>query len=586
MARVKLEEAKTLWERWQAIADKTPEKEAIVHWTAGEEPFRWNYGDLVETANKFSLALKKNGIKRGEVCAIILKHNPMFYPLYMGISGAGALPAVLAYPNPRLHPDKFRQGLLGMSQRSGLDRVLTQKDLEGIIRPFIEMKESTVDELMFPLEWDLDNVSDVTIKDLEVVRNKIQATDAMLLQHSSGTTGLQKPVVLSHKAILDHVAQYGEALKIDENDIVVSWLPLYHDMGLVGAFQIPLASGITSIQIDTFEWILAPVLMFEATHKEKATMCWLPNFAYNLCADKVPDDEMEGFDLSSLRLVINASEPIRSESHKRFLKKFEKYNLNPLSLSTLYGMAEVTLAFSQNPPGQKVNEITVDRQKLAQGIVKLADETTEVKRVCVSSGVLIPDTEMKIVRDDRSEVGENEVGEIVVKSICLFEGYRNYPEKTAECMDDEGWYYSGDYGFVYNGELYVIGRKKDIIIVAGKNIYPEDVEVVLNGISQIIPGRVIAFGEDDELLGTEQISVVAETKLTDPEDLRKLRLDIIRAAMTIDVNIGKVYLVPSRWLIKSSSGKPSRKANKERLIAGKDEVVWTEEKLKKAAKAN
>ena len=583
MARVKLDEAKTLWERWQSIADKTPEKEAIIHWTAGEEPFRWTFGDLVETANKFSLALKKNGIKRGEVCAIILNHNPMFYPLYMGISGAGALPAVLAYPNPRLHPDKFRQGLVGMSQRSGLDRVLTQRDLEGIIRPFIEMKESTVDELMFPLEWDLKKIAEETIKDLKVVRSKVQSTDAMLLQHSSGTTGLQKPVVLSHKAVLDHVAQYGEALKIDEEDIVVSWLPLYHDMGLVGAFQIPLASGVKSIQIDTFEWILSPVLMFEATHKEKATMCWLPNFAYNLCADKVPEDEMEGFDLSSLRLIINASEPIRSESHKRFLDKFVPYKLNPLALSTLYGMAEVTLAFSQNPPGQKVNEITVDRQKLAQGIVKLADEATEVKRVCVSSGVLLPDTEMKIVREDKSEVGEFEVGEIVVKSICLFEGYRNYPEKTAECMDDEGWYYSGDYGFVYNNELYVIGRKKDIIIVAGKNIYPEDVEVVLNGIEQIIPGRVIAFGEDDELLGTEQISIVAETKFTEYEDLRKLRLDIMRAGMTIDVNIGRVYLVPPRWLIKSSSGKPSRKANKERIITGTDEAIWSEEKHRQSS---
>ncbi len=583
MAQVKLDESKTLWERWQSIADKTPDKEAIVHWSAGEEPFRWTYGELVETANKFSLALKKNGIKRGEVCAIILKHDPMFYPLYMGISGAGALPAVLAYPNPRLHPDKFRQGLLGMSQRSGLDRILTQRDLDSIIRPFVEMRESTVDELMFPLEWDLEDISESTTRDLQVVRNKVLNTDAMLLQHSSGTTGLQKPVVLSHKAILDHVSQYGEALKIDEEDIVVSWLPLYHDMGLIGAFQIPLASGVKSIHIDTFEWILAPVLMFESAHKERATLCWLPNFAYNLCADKIPDDEMNGYDLSSFRMVINASEPIRSESHKRFIDKFLPYNFNPHALSTLYGMAEVTLAFSQNPPGQKVNEITVDRQKLAQGIVKLADENTEVKRVCVSSGILIPDTEMKIVKDDRSEANEFEVGEIVVKSICLFDGYRNYPEKTAECMDEEGWYYSGDYGFVYDGELYVIGRKKDIIIVAGKNIYPEDVEVVLNELDQIIPGRVIAFGEEDEELGTEQIGVVAETKLTEYEDLRKLRLNIIRAGMTIDVNIGKVYLVPPRWLIKSSSGKPSRKANKERILAGNDEAIWTEEKFRQTS---
>ena len=566
---------KTLWDRLQYFAETQPDKEAIIHWVAGEEPFRWTYGKLFEAANKFSIYFKKVGVKPGDVCAVIIRHNPYFYPLYLGISGAGALPAILAYPNPRLHPEKFRQGLAGMSQRSGLDWIFTEKDLEEIIRPFVETKESTVDDLYFPFEWNYEGeILQAEQEELDNLRSQVTENVPMLLQHSSGTTGLQKPVVLSHKAILDHVKCYGESLELAEDDIIVSWLPVYHDMGLIGAFINPLASGITTIQIDPFEWVIAPILLFEAASKEKATLTWLPNFAYNLLADKLPDDEMEGLSLDSFRMIINASEPIRSESQEKFYNRFSNYGLKKNVLSTLYGMAEVTLAFSQSKPGTIVKEVTVDRQKLSNGSVELADENA-VKRVCVSSGKVIGGCELKIVDESRKEVNNDSVGEIVVKSISMFDGYRNYPEKTAEVIDDEGWCYSGDIGFVYEDELYVIGRKKDIIIVAGKNIYPEDVEDAINKLKGVIPGRLIAFGEDDLELGTEQVSLVAETKLEKEEDLKALRMDILRAGMAIDVNIHGVYLVPPRWLIKSSSGKPSRKANKERIINKSDDKIWS-----------
>ncbi len=566
---------RTLWDRWAEIARTDPDREAIIHWVGGEEPYRWTYGRLLEAADNYSVVLRRNGIKPGEVCAIIMRHHPEFYPLYLGIVGAGALPAVLAYPNPRLHPEKFRQGLEGMSQRSGLDRILTERELQEIIQPFVDKKESTVDELFFPLEWEKQEFDESLNNQIAEERNAVKRDEPVLLQHSSGTTGLQKPVVLSNSAVLDHVNQYGSSLNINDDDIIVSWLPLYHDMGLIGAFHIPLAAGVPSVQIDPFEWVLAPILMMEAASAEKATITWLPNFAFNLLADKIKEDEMEGLDLSSLRLVINASEPIRPESFKKFFDKFEKYGIRKNSFSTLYGMAEATLAFSQTVPGKKVGEVIVDRDKLSQGIVELANDSTRVTRVCVASGILLPDTELKIVDENRKVIEENRVGEIVIKSICMFDGYRNYPEKTAEVIDEDGWYYSGDYGFIYKDELYVIGRKKDIIIVAGKNVYPEDVENAVQTVSNIIPGRLIAFGEEDEELGTEMVSVVAETRLTDHEDLRRMKLDIVNAGMDIGVSISKVYLVPPRWLIKSSAGKPSRKANRDRLIANNDPQVWT-----------
>ena len=564
---------KTLWKTWLRNSELTPDKDAIVHWIAGEEPVRWTFKSLIETAKLFSCKIFQSGIKQGDVCAIIIRHNPLLYPLYMGISRSGALPAILAYPNPRLHPEKFRQGLEGMAQRSGLDYILTERELEPLIRPLIEKPGSTIKSVFFPLDWDLSQPADEkTDTRIEEIASSVNETDYFLIQHSSGTTGLQKPIAVTHKALLEHVEVCNEALKVDSNDIVASWLPLYHDMGLIGAFHIPLASGMTSIHISPFEWIMVPILLLEAITKEKATMSYIPNFAYNFLAEKIPDEDLEGINLESLKLLINGSEPIRHESHEKFVNKFVKYKLNPLALASVYGMAELTLTCTYSEPGKPLTELRLDRNKLSEGRVKFATKNSVV-RTCVSCGKLIRGSDARIVDVNRRELPDTFVGEIAVKSSTMFDGYRNYPEKTAEVMDD-GWYFTGDYGFKYNDEFFVIGRRKDIIIVAGKNIYPEDIEDTVNQVEGIIPGRVIAFGEDDVSLGTEKVSVVAETKLESEKEKNKLRVDILKAGMSIDVNINKVYLAPPRWLIKSSAGKPSRRANKERLTLKEDPQIW------------
>lgn len=562
------------WEHWCENAERYPDRDAVVHWVAGEEPFRWSFSNIVNAAESFAAGLRRKGVKSGDVCATIIRHNKYFYPIYLGISSIGAIPAVLAYPNPRLHPDKFRQGIEGMSKRSGLDWILTESDLAPVIEPLITEEQSTIKGMFFPLEWDKNLKFDSKeLIEINKIRAGIKSDDPVLLQHSSGTTGLQKPVLLSHRAVLDHVVNYAEAIKLTGEDKIVSWLPLYHDMGLIAAFHLPLAFGIPTVQIDTFEWIMVPSLLLEAISKEKGTLTWLPNFAYNILADKVHDDDLEGISLESLRMVINCSEPIRNKSHQRFYNRFKSYGLKAKVLSTCYAMAETTFAVTQTPPNQEVEVLYVNRQKLSQGIVELTGNK-ESARVCVSSGKTINGCKIRIIDDNGNELSDGLVGEIVISSISLFDGYRNYPEKTEAVLKDN-WYYSGDYGFCYNGNYYVIGRKKDIIIVGGNNIYPEDIEDILNQVDGVIPGRVIAFGEYDEELGSEQISVVAETKIKDEKSQKELKLRIRQAAMTDDINIKKIYLVPPRWLIKSSAGKPSRKANRERLIDKKEEINWS-----------
>jgi len=341
-------------------------------------------------------------------------------------------------------------------------------------------------------------------------------------------------------------------------------------MGLIAAFHLPLAFGIPSVQIDTFEWVLVPSLLLEAVTKERGTVSWLPNFAYNMMADKIREEDMEGLKLDSWRLIINCSEPVRLESHLKFLERFQSYGLNPMALSTCYAMAETTFAVTQTPPNRQPAILSLDRIQLAKGMVELLPDGVS-GRNGVSSGKPIPGCHVRIVDEHRRDLPAGEIGEIAIQSVSMFDGYRNYPEKTAMVLCD-GWYYSGDYGFCHDEELYVIGRKKDIIIVAGNNIYPEDIEVEVSKVPGIIPGRVVAFSEEDAALGSEKVAVIAESSVPVGSCRDELKMEVIRAGMAIDVSIASVYLVPPRWLIKSSAGKPSRKANKERILSEQDQT--------------
>jgi fatty-acyl-CoA synthase len=562
----------TMWDRWCENANRSPDSVAVVHWRAGETPRRWTWGELIGTAELYSAALTNSGIEKGHVCAIVVRHNALLFPVYMACVCAGAIPAILAYPNPRLHPEKFREGLEGMGRRSGLDWILTEHALEGILQPLLGEGRSTIRGLQFPFDGS-DYLKAVTSGAQRGAAHVASESDPLLLQHSSGTTGLQKPVLLSHRTVLEHVIQYSKFLALTPQDKVISWLPLYHDMGLIAALHLPLALGIPTIQIDPFEWVLAPSLLLQILSAEGATIAWVPNFAFSMMADKIKEEDLENVALNSWRMVINCSEPVRYDDQEKFFKRFADRGLRREALSSCYAMAETTFAVTQTPPGREPTTLAVDPQLLAKGVVRPAVDRSAV-RVCVSSGELIPACHIRIVDCQFNDLDDRCVGEILIKSSSMFNGYRNYPEKTAAAMRD-GWYLSGDYGFKDGNDYYIIGRKKDVVIIAGNNIYPEDVEAVINGLIGVVPGRVIAFGEENSECGTERLSIVAETPLTDDAERRQLRMAIIKAGMTIDVTISNVYLVPPRFLIKSSAGKPSRSVNKERVILLRDRSNMT-----------
>lgn len=559
-----------MWQRWCENASKSPDSEAVVHCRAGESPRLWKWGELIRSAELYSAALAANGIKKGEVCALVVRHSPLLYPVYMACVRIGAIPAVLAYPNPRLHPDKFREGLQGMGRRSGLDWILTERALDGVLRPLLGDGHSTIHGLQFPFE-ESEYLKEVGLRNQLNSAHAALDTDPLLLQHSSGTTGLQKPVLLSHRTVLEHVTEYGKVLGVSQFDKVVSWLPLYHDMGLIAALHLPLALGIPTIQIDPFEWVMDPALLLQVLSTEDATLTWLPNFAFSMMAEKIKDEDLEEVALDSLRMVINCSEPVRYADQEKFFRRFAQFGLRRDALSSCYAMAETTFAVTQTPPGCEPRTLAIDPSSLSSGHLTPAIDGGAVK-ICVSSGRLIPGCHIRILGDKDNNLGDRRVGEVAIKSATMFDGYRNYPEKTTAVMRD-GWYLSGDYGFRDGDEYYIVGRKKDVVIIAGNNIYPEDIEAAINGVAGVIPGRVVAFGEDDSQFGSERLSVVAETTLIDEGDQQKLRMQILKAGMAIDVTITNVYLVPPRFLVKSSAGKPSRGASKERVIQLRDQSI-------------
>ena len=551
----------TLWQRWTRHADERPSAEAIVHYRAEQAPVRLTWSELVAAAGTAANRLHTLGVRKGDVCALVLRHHAELYPAYLGVCALGAIPAILAYPNARLHPDKFVAGLSGMARRSGLDYLLTERELEPVIRPLVMGSGATVRGLLFPLEWNV-LAEPAPLPAVPGARSH----EPCLLQHSSGTTGLQKAVVLSHAAVLDHVDRYAEAIELSSSDKVVSWLPLYHDMGLIAAFHLALARSIPLVQLDPFEWVLAPGLLLQALHEERGTLSWLPNFAYNLLADRVRDDDIEGVRLEHTRLLVNCSEPVRHDSHSRFFERYRARGLAEGTLSACYAMAETTFAVTQTRPGERARVLMLDRAALKEGRAVLAGDET-LARACVSSGYPLRGCRVRVVGAEGEELGSGRTGELWIRSESMFDGYRNAPEETARSMVD-GWYRSGDLGFEWEGEIYVTGRVKDIIIHAGKNLFPEDIEDAVSRVPGVIPGRVVAFGIDDASTGTEAVCVIAESELTDVRPRKTLELAILKAAMAIDVTLGRVVLAPPRWLVKSSSGKLSRKTNKERLLEG------------------
>jgi fatty-acyl-CoA synthase len=314
------------------------------------------------------------------------------------------------------------------------------------------------------------------------------------------------------------------------------------------------------------DWVRAPQRLMQAVTEYSGTLSWLPNFAYNFCAKKIRDRDLEGVDLSSWRAVINCSEPMRWESHQLFFDRFKAYGLRWEALATCYAMAENVFAVTQGGIDRDVNVDEIDREALQSERIAKPNSGLGSTVKMVSAGRPIADTDVRVLSSGGEELPERHIGEIVLRGNCLLSGYYNRPDLDKDTYID-GWYRTGDLGYLAGGELYVTGRQKELIIVGGKNIHPQDLEEIVNEMEGIHPGRVVAFGVFNNELGTEDIVLVAETALQEPEQKADLARAIrTRIAQNSDVTARYVEIVEREWLIKTSSGKIARNANREKYL--------------------
>ena len=335
--------------------------------------------------------------------------------------------------------------------------------------------------------------------------------DALFLQFSGGTTGTQKCVVVTAAMLAEQVSRLSEALALQESDGVVSWLPLYHDMGLIACLHFPLWTGIPSLHFAASDWLLRPELLFRYLQEYRASLCWLPNFAFSYLAQSKERME-DSYTLTHVRAWINCSEPVRRKSVSDFAERFGDWGVVSESLQSSYAMAENVFAVTQSASGKSAP--TVGRSQVKGTAASYQPNAFElIDDVYVSSGRCLNGMRLRIIGTDGLPCPAYTAGEIQLQTSCLFKGYwdRNgFRQDDAFTEDD--WYRTGDFGFIAGDELFVIGRMKDIVIVGGQNIFPEDVEIIASQVVGVYPGRVVAFGIDNDELGTQSVGVVAEMR--------------------------------------------------------------------------
>ncbi len=538
----------TFFDVLRACFEQAPDRVTIHLAQSRQEDVAITYRDLLRGAAGFAHVLAAHDIRQGDVVVLIQQHGEALIHGFWGAVLHGAVPSILPPLTEKLLPDRYRKDLAALIGLTKPRAIVTYSAFRGEVEQAIHMAQRAGETRCIVV----DGVASIEPDFAALGGSTCSEGDIALLQHSSGSTGLQKGVALSHRAIFNQLNAYAPAIELSDSDVIVSWLPLYHDMGLIASFLLPVLLRTPLVLMSPFDWVRAPARLMQLTSKYKGTLTWLPNFAYNFCATRIRERDMEGVDLSSLRAVINCSEPVYHSSHVAFLDKFRRWGLQERALATCYAMAENTFAVTQSAIGQPI------ARNEGGGIGNAGQ---------VSSGRPLSNVQLRIFNANHVDLPENTIGEIALKSDCMLSGYYHRLDVTAQAFHD-GWYLTGDLGYVLHGELFVTGRKKDLIIVGGKNVYPQDLEYLAGEVDGVRAGRVAAFGVFNESAGTEDVVVVAEAE-SDDEGVRESVAEAVRMHVTrnSDVAVRQVVLVDSRWLIKTSSGKVARSANREKFLS-------------------
>jgi acyl-CoA synthetase (AMP-forming)/AMP-acid ligase II len=543
----------------EALESAPAARPFITSWVDEDTQENLTFGEFRRRSHAQASALQAKGAEYGDRVVIIMPQGIAAMSVFAGAMMLGSVPSFLAYPNEKVEPAKYRAGLAGVTTNLRAKLAVIDANFPDEMLECVSLSDGTILYRANEGERSAEECnSDVSIRSDQIA----------FIQHSAGTTGLQKGVALTHAAILRQLDNLVRVLEIDsEKDRIYSWLPLYHDMGLIACFILPMVCHLPVAMQSPIEWVMQPETMLGVITEQRSTLAWMPNFAFQFIPRRTRESRRSRYDLSSLRALINCSEPVRSSSMREFQNAFASCGLKAGVLQCSYAMAENVFAVSQSDVHGKPTDIWANgKQFRGMHRVELVAEGAEGAMSFSSSGSLLPDHEVRIMSEGSVVLKEGQVGEILVKSDCLFDGYYNRADLTAKAIVD-GWYRTGDLGFLLEHELYVVGRKKDLIIIGGENLYPQDIEEIAGSHPAVHDGRVIALGVYNPELGTEQIVIVAEVETEQdlaraPEIEAEIRSRVVSG---LGVAPGMIFLKPPKWIVKSTAGKAARSTTLEKL---------------------
>ena len=541
-------------------AASDPDALALVFIAEDGTRTRVTRGELRAEVMRHAGALAALDLRAGDVIVLVMGHSPALVPAFFGAMALGAAPCIFSYPSERMDVGVYAQRVRSVVENSGARAVLTSSGLAGELRALLGNEGCPI--------VDADALPRSTAPATASLARP--APDGVaFLQYTSGTTDLPKGIPHTHASVIAYLTAKVSHLRFQPGDVVVSWVPLYHDMGLLSSLLAPLAVGIPTVLMSPFHWVRDPKILLHAVQEFRGTFTPLPNFALNHCARTIRDRDLEGLDLAHWRIVGVGGEPVRQASLEMFSERFGRYGLKATALMPGYGMAENVEVATASPREQPPRVDWVRAQELhAEGRAVPATPRQPGVSAIVSCGHPIAGSEVAIIDSQGQRLPERRVGEVAIRSPYRFHGYHRRPDLTARALRD-GWFMSGDLGYMADGELYVCGRTKDLVIVGGRNVYPEDVEMLVEAVPGLRPGRAVAFGVEDAALGSERLVFVCEVVGALDEGqrtaiVRELRR---RAAQELDVVLSEVRLVDPGWVIKTSNGKLARSANRDRYAA-------------------
>jgi len=536
---------------------------AVTFLRANGEERRVSYPELWVEARRRASALLALGLEKGDRVALILPEPDEFVLTFIAALTAGVVAVPMYPPQTLAKMEAYGETVRHVLAASGAKVLITNESLEPLIRNhLLADRGSNHPAPKLVLERDTRGAPGLEDEPLPVV----SLEDLAFLQFTSGSTSKPKGVMVTHLnlSVNSHAIMF-DGLKSTPDDRGVSWLPLYHDMGLIGFVVAPLYALVQIMFLPTMAFIRRPAMWLEAIHRFRGTITFAPNFAYALAVRAVTETQAQHWDLSCMRALGCGAEPIQADVLRGFLTRFQKNGLNPKSALPSYGMAEATLAVTFWDVTREIVTDRVDLQAMKQGRAEKPRGGASMELVCC--GEAFPGHEIRVVGPGGA-LGDRQVGEIWLRGPSVTAGYFRNAEATRESFTD-GWLKTGDLGYTTSDGLYLCGRAKDLIILNGKNYYPQDIEQVVSKVDGIRESQCVAFSRLDAS-GAEVAVVVAEARKKS-QALVDAIVSAVRAELGL--TLGEVHLIKRTTLPKTSSGKVRRSETRLRLEAAELDLL-------------